>query len=178
MVTNSDTNYFYNGSSISWLKERMSVMNVWLFLHIAGVVLSIGNFIVTAFWKIRADAQKDPTVIHHSVKNVMLADYLFTLPGTILILVSGLVMAVKADMPMGGFNWLTLSLILFGITGALWLFILIPVQRKMIQHSLKMMEKQEITADYQKSSFLWAVVGVTATILPIVIMYFMIMKPF
>jgi uncharacterized membrane protein len=153
-------------------------MTLWLFLHIAGVILSIGNFIVTAFWKIRADAQKDAAIIHHSVKNVMLADYLFTLPGTILILGSGLIMAIKANLPMAGFNWLTLSLILFGITGALWLFILIPVQRKMIQLSSKMMDNQEIAPDYQRSSFLWAVAGVIATVLPIVIMYFMIMKPF
>lgn len=153
-------------------------MTLWLFIHLAGVVLSVGNIIVTAFWKLRADYQKDPTLIHHSVKNVMLADYVFTLPGTILILVSGLVMAVKADMPMAGFNWLTLSLIIFGITGALWLFILIPVQRKMIKQSLKMVENQEKETDYQRSSNLWAIIGVIATILPVVIMYFMITKPF
>jgi hypothetical protein len=33
-------------------------MTGWLFLHLIGVVLSIDNFIVTAFWKIRADSQK------------------------------------------------------------------------------------------------------------------------
>jgi uncharacterized membrane protein len=69
----------------------------------------------------------------------MIADYVFTLPGTILILVSGLVMAVKANLAMSGFNWLTLPLILFSITGVLWIFLLIPLQRKMIRISAQLM---------------------------------------
>ncbi|SHF15089.1 Uncharacterized membrane protein [Seinonella peptonophila] len=152
-------------------------MTGWLLIHLVGVVLSIGNFIVTAFWKIRADRQKDPHVVLHSVKNVMLADYIFTLPGIIFILISGLAMAIKAGMPMSGFNWFTLSLILFGLTGILWLFILIPVQRKMIKHASKSVENGQLGTEYKKSSLHWAIAGSIATILPIVIMYFMIMKP-
>ncbi|WP_028778070.1 DUF2269 family protein [Shimazuella kribbensis] len=152
-------------------------MTGWLFLHLTGALLSIGNFIVTAFWKIRADRKKNPTIIHNTVKNVMLADYVFTLPGTILILVSGLVMAVKAHLPMSGFNWLTLSLILFGITGALWLFLLIPLQRKMIQISAQLIENNQVEAEYKRVSFFWAVFGIIATVLPIGIMFIMLSKP-
>jgi uncharacterized membrane protein len=152
-------------------------MTGWLFLHLTGVVLSIGNFIVTAFWKIRADSQKSPIVIHHAVKNVMIADYVFTLPSTILILVSGLVMAMKANLPMSGFNWLTLSLILFSITGVFWIFLLIPLQRKMIRISAQLIENDQVGTEYKRLSFLWAIFGLIATILPIVIMFVMISKP-
>ncbi|WP_249365601.1 DUF2269 family protein [Cytobacillus citreus] len=49
----------------------------------------------------------------------MLADFIFTLPGLILIIVSGNLMAIQAGYSMSGFNWLTLSLILFSLTGIL-----------------------------------------------------------
>lgn len=54
-------------------------MNIWLTLHLIGVVLFVGNIVTAAFWKVRADLSKNPVVIHSTVKNVMLADYVFTL---------------------------------------------------------------------------------------------------
>ncbi|MDF2720993.1 MAG: hypothetical protein K0Q59_668, partial [Paenibacillus sp.] len=50
-------------------------MNGWLVLHVLGVILLVGNIVTAAFWKIRADVQQNPVVIHSAVKNVMLADY-------------------------------------------------------------------------------------------------------
>lgn len=67
-------------------------MNVLLFLHILGAVIFLGNIVTAAFWKIRADIKRDPKFIHHTVKNVMLADFIFTLPGLILIIVPGILM--------------------------------------------------------------------------------------
>ena len=40
-----------------------------------------GNIITAAFWKIRADLKGDPAEVHNTVKNVLLADMVFTLPG-------------------------------------------------------------------------------------------------
>ncbi|MGE7053268.1 DUF2269 family protein, partial [Paenibacillus glucanolyticus] len=36
-------------------------MTLWLFLHIAGCVLFLGNIITAAFWKVRADLKGDQT---------------------------------------------------------------------------------------------------------------------
>ena len=79
-----------------------------------------GNIITAAFWKIRADLKGDPAEVHNTVKNVLLADMVFTLPGLLLIIISGVMMAVQAGYAMGGMNWLMASLILFGVTGILW----------------------------------------------------------
>jgi len=153
-------------------------MKLWLVLHLVGVVLFVGNIITAAFWKVRADLQKNPTVIHSTVKNVMLADYVFTLPGLLLIIVSGVVMAVQANMPMLGLNWLTLSLILFAITGVVWLALLIPLQRAMIRHSSACLESGMISKAYSKASRLWANFGIIATLLPVIILYLMLTKSF
>jgi len=156
----------------------MNHMKFLLFLHVLGVVIFLGNIITAAFWKIRADIKGDPEFIHNTVKNVMLADFVFTLPGLILIIVSGILMAVQAGYSMSGLNWLTLSLILFIFTGVLWLLILLPIQRNMIRHSAQSIEEGDISKTYRKASRYWAIFGIIATLLPVVILYFMIIKGF
>ncbi|MGY4111326.1 DUF2269 family protein [Aeribacillus pallidus] len=105
-------------------------MEFLLFMHIVGVVLFLGNIIITAFWKMRADQTGNRELIHSAAKNVMLADFVFTIPGLLLIITSGVWMAVRTGYLISGFNWLTLSLILFVLTGVLWAGVLLPLQRK------------------------------------------------
>ncbi|KIL38746.1 membrane protein [Gordoniibacillus kamchatkensis] len=153
-------------------------MNFWLLLHVIGVVLFVGNIITAAFWKVRADAQKNAAIIHHAAKNVMYADYAFTLPGLVCIVISGIAMAVQANISMRGLNWLSLSLILFAVTGIVWLAILIPLQRAMIRHSAACIESGAISGAYSRASRLWAVFGTVGTLLPLLILYFMTTKSF
>jgi uncharacterized membrane protein len=153
-------------------------MNLWLTLHLVGVVVFVGNIITAAFWKVRADLSKNPAVIHSTVRNVMLADYVFTLPGLVIIIISGIVMAVQAKMPLSGLNWLTLSLILFTVTGVIWLAVLIPLQRGMIRHSAQCIDSGNISKEYHLASRCWAIFGIAATLLPIIILFLMITKSF
>ncbi|MEK5391372.1 DUF2269 family protein [Margalitia sp. FSL K6-0131] len=156
----------------------MISMSLWLTLHLIGVVLFVGNIITAAFWKIRADLTKNSVEIHSAVKNVLLTDYIFTIPGLALIIVSGSIMAARAGMPMSGFNWLMLSLILLAITGIIWAVILIPLQLKMIRYSAECVESGTISKAYQDASRTWAVFGIAATLLPLVILYLMVTKGF
>lgn len=151
-------------------------MNLWLTLHIIGVVVFVGNIITAAFWKVRADITNAPAEIHRAAKNVMLADYIFTLPGLLLVIVSGSVMAARAGFSMTGLNWLTLSLILFAVTGIVWGAILIPLQLKMIRYSAECIGSGTISKAYRDASRSWNVFGIAASLLPIVILYLMVMK--
>jgi len=151
-------------------------MTLWLTLHLLGVVLFVGNIITAAFWKVRADLGKHPAVIHSAAQNVMLADWCFTLPGLLLILISGVSMAIQGGLVLAGWNWLSLSLLLFAITGAIWLGLLIPLQRKMIRLSHQAVRESKIPAAYQQVSRQWAIWGTLATLLPLVILYLMIGK--
>lgn len=153
-------------------------MNLWLTLHVIGVVLAVGNIITAAFWKVRADWTENPVIIHQAVRNVMVADYAFTLPGILLIAVSGGVMAERGGIPLSALNWLTLSLILFAASGILWAAVLIPLQRRMIRASAACLESGTISAAYRSASRSWAVFGTVATLLPIAILYLMISKAF
>ncbi|MCF6409658.1 DUF2269 family protein [Pseudalkalibacillus salsuginis] len=153
-------------------------MSVLLFLHIFGAVIFLGNIVTAAFWKVRADLKRDPKFIHDTVKNVMMADFIFTLPGLILIIGSGILMAVQSGYSMDTFNWLTLSLFLFVLSGIFWLAILIPIQRGMIRHSARSIGDGIISNEYRKASRYWAIFGIAATLLPVVILYLMVTKAF
>lgn len=152
-------------------------MNVWLFIHLLGVVLFVGNIVTAAFWKVRADLSGNAESIHAAAKNVMLADYAFTLPGIVLITVSGIIMAQQAGWAMNGFNWLTVSLAVFGATGILWAAVLIPVQRALIRHSAEGMGEAGSGA-YRRASRIWATAGIFCTLLPVAILYLMVSRSF
>ena len=62
-----------------------------LFLHIAGAVIFLGNIIVTGAWMLMAERTNISRFIHFSAKAVIRADFLFTLPGVLLVLISGLI---------------------------------------------------------------------------------------
>lgn len=156
----------------------MESLNVLLFLHIFGAVIFLGNIATAAFWKVRADITKDPKFIHNTVKNVMLADFIFTLPGLILIMISGILMSVRSGRPLEIFNWLTFSIFLFVLTGIIWLAILLPIQRRLIHHSAESIATGMISSEYRKASLYWAIFGIAATLLPVVVLYLMVTKSF
>lgn len=62
------------------------MMNIWLLLHVIGVVMAVGNMVTAAVWKTLADKTRQLTVIYYAAKTVMLMDYVFTLPGILLII--------------------------------------------------------------------------------------------
>lgn len=153
-------------------------MGLWLTLHVLGVLLMVGNIITAAFWKSRADRTGNPQIMHNAAKNVMVADYIFTIPGLVLIVLSGGMMTGGLGYSLTGLNWLTLSLGLFAVSGLIWLFILIPMQSKMIRLSADGIEKGNVSAAYRRASRNWTVYGTIATLLPLGILYLMISKGF
>ena len=86
-------------------------------IHIISAILFIGNIITAAFWKLKAEFSGDETHINKTAKNIMIADYVFTLPSIITLLISGFILAKKSNYPLDEINWLTISLTLFAITG-------------------------------------------------------------
>ncbi|GIO12521.1 membrane protein [Cohnella xylanilytica] len=149
-------------------------MNGYLTLHVLGAILFVGNIVTAALWKTMADRTGNPAVIHQAARNVMMADWAFTVPGLILLVVSGALMAERGGYALDGLNWLTLSLLLFGLSGAIWLAALIPLQRRMIRLSEESLRTGVPSDAYRKASRNWAIFGTAATLLPIVILYLMV----
>ena len=59
------------------------------FLHVLGIVLLVGNVIVTAFWKVFANRTGNPQVIAFGQRLVTITDFVFTAGGIVLVYAGG-----------------------------------------------------------------------------------------
>lgn len=148
----------------------------WLALHIVGIVLFLGNILVTAVWKLLADRTRDAAVVAYAQRLVLTTDVAFTATGVVLILVSGQVMAEDFGGVFGP-TWLTLGFAFFIASGVIWLTVLIPIQLKQWQLSREFRSGDEIPARYWRLSTAWAAFGAIATVLPFINVYLMVFKP-
>lgn len=153
-------------------------MSVSLFktLHLLGVVLFLGNIIVTAFWKILADRTRELAVIRFAVRVTNWADVVFTFGGIVLLATAGHALAaLEGGVLQAG--WLHWAYGLFILTGVLWVGVLIPVQRAQARLLYPLPREAQIPARYWRLSAIWAVAGSVATLLPLAILYLMMVKP-
>lgn len=149
----------------------------WLALHILGVVLFLGNIIVTAVWKVLADRTKSPPVVAYAQRLVTTTDIAFTATGATLIIVSGQVMADDFGGVFGGPMWLTLGWSLFIASGVIWLAALIPIEIMQARLAKRFATEPVILQRYWRLSALWSVFGAVATLLPLANLYLMVFKP-
>src|SRR6516164_1439327 len=102
--------------------------NAFKVVHLFGVVIFLGNIIVTALWKVMADRTRDPRIIAYAQRLVTLTDSIFTAGGVLFIIIGGYGMAGIAGLDLRGTTWLIWGQALLIISGLIWVFILIPTQ--------------------------------------------------
>jgi uncharacterized membrane protein len=148
----------------------------WLSLHVLGVVLFLGNIIVTAVWKVLADRTRNPQVVAHAQRLVTITDIAFTATGVVLIIVSGQVMAERFGGVFGPV-WLTIGWGLFIASGVIWVAILIPIQVLQSRLAGRFRAEAAVPQRYWRLATLWSVFGAVATVLPLINLYLMVFKP-
>lgn len=151
--------------------------DAWLSLHILGVVLFVGNIIVTAVWKTLADRTRSPAVVAYAQRLVTVTDVAFTATGVVLIIVAGQVLADDFGGVFGGPTWLTIGWSLFIASGVIWLAVLIPVEVMQARLARQFRDASAIPDSYWRLSTIWAVFGAIAILLPLANIYFMVFKP-
>jgi uncharacterized membrane protein len=145
-------------------------------LHILGALLLMGNGVVSALWKALADRTGDPRIVARAQRSVAVADWAFTLPGTLLILATGL--ARMGDL--GGMSaqpWIRRGLELYGLVLLLWLAVLVPVQRKQGRLAKAFAAGGAIPEAYRRLSLIWNLVGSLTLLLLLVALAFMVFRP-
>lgn len=136
-------------------------------LHIFGAVIFVGNIIVTGAWMLLAERTRDPSVIQFAARTANWADVLFTGPGVILVLWNGLVLAHQLN-GIYRTSWIAAALGLFALSGIVWVVFLIPYQHRLIQRS---------GDEFLRTLHRWYFWGIIATILPLVSLVLMVVKP-
>lgn len=155
----------------------MSNYDVWRFLHILGVVLLIGNVTVSSVWKVFADRTRDPGLIAFAQRLVTYTDWSLTLSGVILIVAGGYGMVHAAGMAVSQGAWLVWGQVLFVISGAIWLIVLVPAQIEQARLARSFNVTRVIPPRYWVLSRRWLIWGIAATVPLVAAMWLMVGKP-
>jgi len=149
----------------------------WLkYLHILGVILFIGNIIVTAWWKTLANRTRDPMIICFSQRQVTLTDYVFTIPGILLLVVCGDLLAFSMFESSWDVAWVTEGRFTFALSGVIWLFILLPTQRQQAKLAQQFSETAQIPEHYWVLCRRWNIFGTIAILVPLYVLMIMVSK--
>lgn len=158
-------------------EENLYLHDFWKSLHILGAVLFLGNIIVTGLWMFLAEKSKSVPVIQFAVRAVNWMDVIFTGPGVALVLLTGLIQAGHH----GGVDkesWIQAGVALFSLSGVIWLVFLIPDQHRLISlSSQKQLKKNKLEKKFYLCLHRWYFWGIVATILPLISLLIMILKP-
>ncbi len=150
---------------------------LWLKVaHIVGVMLFLGNIIITGWWKNLADRTKNPQVIAFAQRQVTLTDFIFTAGGAAILLVAGMANVAMHDLSFSA-KWLSHGMAIFTLSGLIWAFVLIPVQIKQAKMAKTFAVSGVIPDEYWKLCNRWNWFGAAATLLPIMNIYWMVFKP-
>ncbi|HKQ84741.1 MAG TPA: DUF2269 family protein [Steroidobacteraceae bacterium] len=146
-------------------------------LHIFGVVLFLGNIITAVLWKSLADRSNDARVIAYAMEGIIAADRYFTVPGVGLILVTGISLVITSGYSFLGTTWVWQSLVLFAISGIVFMGFLTPLQRRLRDVAVQGGRGGFDRVTYQRLSRQWAIWGSLATLAPLAALGLMVLKP-
>jgi uncharacterized membrane protein len=144
--------------------------------HVIGATVLLGTGAGIAFFMLMAHRARDPALIAHTARIVVLADTAFTASAVILQPITGAGLAHLAGYPLLS-GWVGLSLVLYVVTGLCWL----PVV--WIQIRLRNLATQavNISAPLPERYFhlfrLWFVLGFPAFAAVLGIVWLMVAKP-
>ncbi len=147
------------------------------FVHITGIVMLMGNITVTAIWKFFADRDGRPQVLAFAQKLVTYTDWSMTVWGAALTMIGGYGLAVLGGQDLW-FGWLLWSQLLFGVAGAIWLGIIVPIQRQQARLARDFALGGEVPDAYRVLSRRWLTWGLISTLPLLAATWLMIAKPF
>jgi len=145
-------------------------------VHVLGVVLLLGNITVSSIWKLYADGTRDPKIIGFAQRLVTTTDWFFTLWGILLLMIGGYGAAWVAGLDVLRDDWIVWSEVMFGLSGAIWLFVLVPIQIKQARMARGFSASGAIPDAYWRLGRLWIACGLVATVPLIVATWLMVRK--
>ena len=152
-------------------------MRILLAIHILASVIFVGNIITAAFWKVRADKSGNLESMAITSRSLRLADFAFTMPGILALLVTGIWMVGITGWQRFQEPWLGISFVLLILTGTIWAAGMVPLQKRMTRLAVDQAAAGQGDPVYRQASRTWAMMGGVATLLPVVILVLMTLKP-
>lgn len=145
-------------------------------LHMIGATVLLGTGAGIAFFMLMAHRTNDVALVAHTARIVVIADYIFTASAVIAQPVTGYLLASALGWPLTE-GWLLLSLILYGVTGALWLPVVFMQKRMGALAKKALSDGGGLPPEYFKLFRRWFAFGVPAFIAVLTILWLMTNRP-
>ena len=155
----------------------MTLFQIYKFLHIAGIIVLLGNITVTAVWKVFADRTRDTAIVAFGQRMVTGTDIGMTVPGIALTMIGGYGAMFEAGYGFPGPAWLIWGQVCFVAAGLIWLAILVPIQIRQARMSDMFDASAGVPEAYRQLARSWLVWGLVATVPMVAGLYLMIAKP-
>lgn len=155
-------------------------MNTYLLfkiIHLLAVVAFLGNITIGLFWMKWAFKANNVGYLQHTVKGIITADKIFTIPGVVVITAGGIIAAIKGGYPLLGTGWIFWSIILFSLSGIIFMAKVGPLQKKMNNY----LEQSTGNNSYNEAQFTkymkaWEWWGALSLLTPLLAFLLMILK--
>lgn len=149
----------------------------WKLIHIASVIIFLGNIITGLFWAAHASRTRDPRLISSAFEGIIRSDRLFTMPGVFGIIISGVAAALTTKLPLLSTGWILWPMILFAISGVIFSVWLVPLQRKIFQMAGEADASDPFFERYSRLYRKWELWGFAALAAPLAAFVIMVLKP-
>jgi uncharacterized membrane protein len=143
-------------------------------VHIVSVVAFLGNISTGIYWHARAQRTGDPKIIAHTVAAIIASDRYFTVPSVVLILLTGVAAALIGGFPIFSTDWIFWTLVLFIVSGVLFMAFVVPLQRQMLVYALSGAFDPPV---YTALARRWKLWGLLSLATPLAGLGLMVLKP-
>jgi uncharacterized membrane protein len=154
----------------------MMLYFVLKYLHIVGAAVLLGTGAGIAFFMLAAHLGGKPTVIAGVARIVVIADFIFTATAVVVQPVTGSLLALQVGYSFWD-GWIVWSMVLYAITGALWLPVVWMQMRLRDLASAAAAEGSPLPDEYHQIFWLWFSFGIPAFVAVAAILWLMIAKP-
>ena len=147
----------------------------WLkVVHILGVVVLLGNLLMAPFWRKRLAALGGVQARAVANRSVRVADLIFTLPGWVVVLATGVMLIISRGMQGG---WLHLSLLLFLGWLIFWHMLVLRARKAMIAQAEEAASGGQAPPELAQHERQWQQWSYLAAGIAVLILILMVVQP-
>ena len=151
---------------------------IFKLVHVSAVIVFLGNIITGLFWHAHAARSRDPKLLAFTMDGIIRSDRIFTMPGVLVIIATGVTAAIHAGLPLMRTPWIFGTLILFAISGLAFGFRVAPLQRQLRALAEAGAERGDFEyARYHALAVQWEIWGAFALLTPLLGLVLMVLKP-
>ncbi len=155
---------------------RMDWLILLRWLHVVGACVLLGTGVGIAFFMVMAHRTGSASLIAHTARIVVVADWVFTASAVVIQPVTGALL-VEALGWSWGEGWIVISLALYVLTGAFWLPVVWIQHRMRDLAAIAATENASLPGAYHRLYRAWFLCGFPAFAAVLAIIWLMLARP-